>query len=385
MTNGQVLNRSHQEVYKTLSIVLSFQSNDHKLWWHSTAPMFAEMLHRAKYDIHSQFKHLGIYAKYIVPSLGVYPTNDKDRWLSILTRYGTPFELSLNCSDNLVRYTFEPIDTATGTSRDPFNSLAIWKSLQSLMTVQPGVDTRWFCHFKHDLTLSNSESKYLLANDLAGPSIRTQNKLALDLKDDRLVAKTYIYPALKAAATGRSIQDLMFDSIYRLSQNYPNVRAPFLMLKEYVKSRGPNSTASPRLLSCDLTDPRRSRIKIYLLERMVSLPAMEDMWTLGGRRNDPSTLAGLELMRELWGLLRIDPGLRSYPEPFLPLGTIPDEQLPSMANFTLHPDDPIPEPQVYFTVFGMNDMAVADALTTFFQRRGWTDMALQYRDSLRAY
>ncbi|KAF7589021.1 hypothetical protein BBP40_004848 [Aspergillus hancockii] len=385
MASNQLLNASHQEVYRTLSRVLEFQCNDHRLWWHSTAPMFAEMLHRANYDLHAQYRHLGVFKKYIIPFLGVYPTNDRDRWLSILTRYGTPFELSLNCSDNLVRYTFEPINTATATAQDPFNTHSIWESLQKLMAIQPGVDVQFFCHFKHDLTLSASESRYVLENDLAGSQIMTQNKLALDLKGDGFVVKTYIYPALKAAASGRSVQDLMFDSVHRLSQRYPSIQAPFLVLNEYVESRGANSTASPRLLSCDLVEPSKSRIKIYLLERMVSLPAMEDLWTLGGRRTDPSTLAGLDMMRELWGLLRIPPGLRSYPEPYLPLGTIPDELLPSMANYTLHHDDPLPEPQVYFTVFGMNDMAVADALTTFFDRQGWTDMAAGYKESLRAF
>jgi hypothetical protein len=35
----------------------------------------------------------------------------------------------------------------------------------------------------------------------------------------------------------------------------------------------------------------------------------------------------------------------------------------------------MPEPQVYFTTFGQNDLHVANALTTFFQRQGWTKLA----------
>jgi hypothetical protein len=129
---------------------------------------------------------------------------------------------------------------------------------------------------------------------------------------------------------------------------------------------------------------------------------VEDLWTLGGRRNDHSTFAGFEMIKELWELLNMNPGLQAYPEPYLPLGTIPDEQLPSMANFTLHHNDPMPEPQVciliitlpwylltrvtiYFTVFGMNDMMVADSLTTFFERHGWAEMARKYKDSLKSY
>ena len=78
--------------------------------------------------------------------------------------------------------------------------------------------------------------------------------------------KTYIYPALKLVVTGRPVQDLMFDSIHRLVHRYPAIRAPLDMLEAYVHARGPHSTASPRILSCDLIEPTQSRIKIYLLE-----------------------------------------------------------------------------------------------------------------------
>ena len=114
---------AHEEVYSTLSEVFDFSTADQRQWWHSTAPMFAAMLQMANYDVHAQYRHLGIYKKHIIPFLGVYPTNERDdRWLSVLTRYGTPIELSLNCSYELVRYTFEPISHATGTELDPFNS-----------------------------------------------------------------------------------------------------------------------------------------------------------------------------------------------------------------------------------------------------------------------
>ncbi|KAH8600507.1 4-dimethylallyl tryptophan synthase [Bisporella sp. PMI_857] len=336
---------THQEeVYKTLSDVFEITNNEHKLWWHSTAPMFAKMLQIANYDIHSQYRYLGIFRKHIIPFLGSYPTNEcKDRWLSILTRYGTPFELSLNCSDSLVRYTYEPINAATGTSKDPFNTNAIWESLHDLTRIQPGVDLEWFRHFKNDLTVNDTESAYLLKNDLAGGEIKSQNKLALDLKGGQFVLKTYIYPGLKAIATGNSIRELMFDSVRAITKQHSSIRPAFAMLEDYISGH--------------LADDAKIRI----------------------------VLAGFEMVQELWDLLQIRPGLQAYPEPYLQLGTIPDEQLPSMANYTLHHDDPIPEPQVYFTVFGMKDMAVADALTTFFERHGWTEMARNYKDSLRAY
>ncbi|GBF63857.1 tryptophan dimethylallyltransferase [Trichophyton mentagrophytes] len=385
MGSIEIPNCSGSIVYKTISDFIDFPSHEQKLWWHSTAPMFAEMLRVAGYDLHSQYKILGIFLNHVIPFLGVYPTRINNRWLSILTRYGTPFELSLNCSQSLVRYTYEPINSATGTVKDPFNTHSIWDALDRLMPLQKGIDLEFFKHLKQDLTVDDQDSAYLLENNLVGGQIRTQNKLALDLKGGNFVLKTYIYPALKALATGKSIKTLMFDSVYRLCRQNPSLEAPLRALEEYVDSKGPNSTSSPRLLSCDLIDPSKSRVKIYILELNVTLEAMEDLWTMGGRLNDASTLAGLEMLRELWDLIKLPPGMREYPEPFLQLGTIPDEQLPLMANYTLHHDQAMPEPQVYFTTFGLNDGRIADGLVTFFERRGWNHMAQTYNDSLRAY
>ena len=381
-----ISNASQNECYRNLCLLLEFTNDEQRLWWYSTAPMFAEMLRVANYDIHSQYKYLSIYKKHIIPFLGVYPRNDRERWLSILTRYGTPFELSLNCGNSVVRFTYEPINAATATPKDPFNTHAIWESLDRLIQLDKSVDLEWFRHFKRDLTLNTEESTALANSDVVAGQIRTQNKLALDLKGGRFMAKVYIYPALKSVATGKSIQQLIFESVRRLPPHQlSRIEAPLSVLEEYLQSRGPATTATPRLFSCDLVNPVKARIKIYLIERMVSLESMRDMWTLGDRRTDPAALTGWSMVEELWELLQIPPGLRSYPETYLPLGTVPDELLPTMANYTLHPDDPLPEPQVYFTTFGMDFLAVANALTTFFERRGWKDMAASYTNSMLSY
>ncbi|KAG5924168.1 hypothetical protein E4U42_004734 [Claviceps africana] len=377
-------------VYETLSLIFDFSNHEHRLWWHSTAPMFAALLHTAGYHVHDQYRHLGIFKKHIIPYLGPYPAQGRQTWASVLTRYGIPFELSLNCLDSVVRYTYEPINERTGTDDDPHNAMAILESIQRLVQIQPGIDLAWFSYFKNELVLSASESASFERNGSAKLPIRTQNKLALDLKGNQFALKVYFYPQVKAAATGVSAHDLIFGSVAKLSQKHATIQPAFEVLCEYVDSRnrsaeagGPYGALGARLLSCDLLDPAKSRVKIYLLEQTVSLSAMEDLWTLGGRRTDPSTMDGLEIVRELWDLLQIPSGFMEYPESDLRLGQVPDEQLPSMANFTLHHGNPIPEPQVYFTVFGMRDVHVTNALTVFFQKHGYHEMAAKYRAFLQ--
>ncbi|KAL4924211.1 tryptophan dimethylallyltransferase fgaPT2 [Aspergillus undulatus] len=386
-------NSSNAEAYQTLSTILDFPNEEQKLWWHSTAPMFAHMLQQSGiYDHHVQYRFLGLYKKCIIPFLGVYPTreNDSQRWMSILTRYGTPFELSLNCSQSIVRFTYEPINALTGAAGDPFNTHAIWDALSHLTPLQ-SIDLEWFQTLKADLTLNAEESAILNADPaLTGDLIRTQNKLAMDLKPDgTFVVKTYIYPALKALATGRSIHDLIFDSVRGLCETTHAISTPLFVLEEYLHDRysQENNTATPRLLSTDLLKPSSSRIKIYVLEESVSWSSVANLWTLGGRRNDASTLTGLTLLRELWDLIALPTpaGKIAYPDGFLSLDTKVNEQLPLMANFTLHHNDPVPEPQIYLTTFGMSDERVVDALSEFFERQGWEGMARGYRGEVCSY
>nr|Q12594.1 RecName: Full=Tryptophan dimethylallyltransferase; AltName: Full=4-dimethylallyltryptophan synthase; Short=DMATS; AltName: Full=All-trans-hexaprenyl-diphosphate synthase; AltName: Full=L-tryptophan dimethylallyl transferase [Claviceps fusiformis]pir/JC4338/ tryptophan dimethylallyltransferase (EC 2.5.1.34) - ergot fungus [Claviceps purpurea]AAC18893.1 dimethylallyl-trans-transferase [Claviceps fusiformis]ABV57826.1 dimethylallyltryptophan synthase [Claviceps fusiformis]prf//2202167A Trp(dime len=380
-------------VYDTLSLLFDFPNQEQRLWWHSIAPMFAAMLDTAGHNVHDQYRHLGIFKKHIIPFLGVYPAQGKHTWPSVLTRYGIPFELSLNCLDSVVRYTFEPTTEHTGTGDDSYNAFAILECIQKLVRIQPGIDMEWFSYFRNELVLNATESARLGRNDSVNQQpIRTQNKLALDLKGDRFALKVYLYPHLKSIATGVSSHDLIFNSVRKLSQKHTSIQPSFNVLCDYVASRNdpdsnaaeaeagvPASALRARLLSCDLVDPSKSRIKIYLLEQTVSLTAMEDLWTLGGRRTDSSTLNGLDMMRELWHLLQIPSGFMKYPESDLKLGEVPDEQLPSMVHYALHPDQPMPEPQVYFTVFGMSDAGITNALATFFSRHGWYEMAKKYR------
>ncbi|KAG5979909.1 hypothetical protein E4U55_004632 [Claviceps digitariae] len=378
------------DAYETLSLIFDFPDNEQRLWWHSTGPIFAALLKTAGYHVHDQYRHLGIFKKHIIPSLGVFQVEGKPRWQSILTRYGIPLELSLNLTNSVVRYTYEPIHEATGTEEDPYNAFAFSENFQKLVQLQPGSDLEWFNYFNNELVLNRTESANLQRNGLAAQQIRTQRLLALDLKGKQFALKAYYYPHLKSVATGVSTHDLIFRSVHKLSQKHIGIQPALQVLNDYIASRNDSVEAAgaecsaihARIFSCDLVDPAKSRIKMYWLVKTVSLSEMEDLWTMGGRRNDPSTMEGLDMVRELWDLLDIPSGFVEYPTSDLHLGAIPDEQLSSMVNYTLHNGNPMPEPQLYFAVFGMNDLKVISALTEFLHRHGCENMASKYRGFL---
>jgi tryptophan dimethylallyltransferase len=372
------------EPFQVLSKILDFPNDDQQDWWYSTGPMLAKMLQDAGYDIHAQYAHLCLHHKCVVPYLGPYPTNGKDRWMSILSRFGLPYELSLNCSKSIVRLAFEPIGPLSGTEQDPFNAQAIWGCLKKLARLNSAIDLQWFTQFKKHLVLNEDEAKLVRGRGLDKGQIKTQNKLGLDLKGGKFEVKMYMYPFLKSVATGVPIEQLMFNSVRKVDHDQ-KLAVPLSILEEYINSRR-EKTMSARLISCDLIDPSRSRIKIYVAEQSVDWEHLVDIWTLGHRRQDSVTMSGLQLLRELWDLLNIPEGPCHFRDGgYLELGSKINERLPLLANFTLHPNERYPAPQIYFHTFGISDVAVADAIATFCDRRGWTEMAESYKANLFSY
>ncbi|PLB44839.1 dimethylallyl tryptophan synthase [Aspergillus steynii IBT 23096] len=370
--------------FYVLSGSFNFSNRDHARWWYSTAPMFAAMMARANYDVHAQYKFLCIHREVFIPALGPYPERGQPmRWKSHLTRFGLPFELSFNYSKSLLRFAFEPLGPRTGTVEDLFNTQAAGPVLQVLKTMVPRLDLEWFDHFTKALVVSDEETRSLYEANIPIPVFKSQIILGADLAPSGdMVLKAYVYPRIKSIATSMPKETLMFDAVKAVDSE--RRLAPALsILEEFMAERAP--TLIGHFLSCDLVQPSDSRIKVYCIERQLNLASIENIWTLNGRRMDTETMEGLQMLRELWQLLPITEGLCPLPDCFYEPGTSPHEQLPFIINFTLSPNNPLPEPQIYFPAFGQNDKIIAEGLATFFDRRGWGGLAQSYPTDLAAY
>lgn len=389
-TNGCL---DHLVPFRVLSQVHVFRSEDEKAWWNSTGPVLVKMMADANYDIHHQYKYLTLHQKYVVPFLGPFPREErKDRWMSNITPYGLPFELSLNCSHNTIRYSFEPVTARAGTSEDPFNKTAMDPCIEQLLQLDSGIDTTWFNHFRKELVVTEEQAVSLIAQGKVqeGPG-KGQHHFAIDLQDGKCMFKAYFYPSMKSMATGVPVEKLLFDSI-RKGDTKGALADSIATLERYLAStcrarESPSSSGVNSLfVSCDMINPGNARLKYYVLDQHVSWQRVEDLWTLGGRRSsDPSNTAGLAILKELWDLLKVPEGFRDISWGHCVLGEPPKHFLPTFANYTLHHSNPNPEPQVYLVTFGMNDIHIADALTVFFQRVGWAGLAKNYKENLCSY
>lgn len=365
-------------IYKRLSQTFTFPNEDQEQWWHSTAPMFLNLLKAANYTREHITSQLTTYKECVIPHLGVYPVSPENRWRSVMAVYNLPFQLSFNCSGNVVRYAYDPVHAGSGTAEDPFNADAGWPALASMMHAQKGIDTRWFEHFYDTLVLDNEGGKELLARgNWPAEQPRTQTLLAVDLKGGKQAVKCYLYPQARAAYEGISVPELIYNSADLLARKHGSIRPALEQLKEYTATRGPELAL--RFVSCDMVDPAKSRLKLYFMQTHISLAELEHLWTLGGRRVDESAMEGLELLRELWEVLRLeDKDGKAQPAPCLDVGVPPEGQYPMLVNYTLHHDDDMPEPQVYIPLFGGRDARIVERLAEYFRRRGWDEMADRY-------
>ncbi|KAH8692972.1 tryptophan dimethylallyltransferase-domain-containing protein [Talaromyces proteolyticus] len=241
-------------------------------------------------------------------------------------------------------YSYKPISPQASTMADLFNIEKMWPVVDEIARFDLSIDTTLF-HKIADLLLLKDEAKALSSQPgfkLGGPTHR-QYQFAVNIKDERLMLKGYFFTAMKSLAMGVSAD--------RLISN---------MMESYVQSCAV-STFITVYLGCDMIDPALTRLKVYGLDSEVTFEWLVDLWTLGGRIPNEIKVDHMEL------------------------GDLSKSLLPVIVNYTLLPNKPHPEPQMYLVPFGSPDVQIVDALTQFFERMGWGEAARTYRENLFSY
>lgn len=368
---------------RILTNALLFPNEDQYFWWNVVAPTIQELMIKSNYNLAHQYQHLIFIYRYIIPGLGPRPKpNGQPHWHSFMTDDFTPLEISVNFHDSkaTVRFGFEPICDLAGTERDPANRQASANFLHKLsQDASVGVNLGWYNHFAKELLVAPENMASVLAK-FPSDEHQTQNMFAFGFQGDQAPMQAYIMPLLKSAETGISPSRLIFDSILKLDRVEAPL-APALGLIEAYMAAHPEMRAEAAAFDC--VDPHQSRIKLYLRAYHTSLHDVLDVYTLGGRLKDDTTLAGIKILRELWPLL-LD----------VPAGYKDEDPLPSKShrtagflyNIHIRPGKTYPETQVYIPVrhYGKNDLAVAQGLATYFRRQGWNDLADSYAKDLQA-
>ena len=336
-------------------------------WTRHTKPVLTSLLKAVgTYTPEQQASHIQFLEEYIIPSMGYAP--QKSRARSLLTPNGSPFETSLNHSDNgnsTVRFCYEPVFPGSdGVTEDPILAIA----------EKVGADLRWFNQLAAEF-FPSEEDDALLVEQVPKDTIRIPKVfLAFDLEGDKRTMKAYFYPVIKYMTSKVNSDRISFDLIRRLDPLGSSFGPALDLIEDYQKLlyQDPPLTV---VVGIDCVSPEAgARIKIYIEPRSNTWEAVQKHITLGGKLTDKTTLDGLAILRGIWNLMINEPEDREVDEHFAKevSGTSPTRN-GACFSWELKPGQDTPDVKIYIPLsqYFKSDKAIAEAVETVFRKRGW--------------
>jgi DMATS type aromatic prenyltransferase len=234
----------------------------------------------------------------------------------------------------------------------------------------------WWNYFENEFFLP-AETRDIVRSRIPPNEHSTNICLALDFVGSDITTKAYFFPILKSIVTGRTGSELVFDAIRRLHSKELRLKESLTLIEDFINEFPPETAPKLEFIAIDLVAPRDSRIKIYYRTPITAFNKVINIYTLGGRLNGPSVLAGIEVLKGLWPLVLNLPD--DYPlDQELPF--VPHRTTGTCFNFEIRPNDPNPQPKVYIPVrhYSKSDLEIAQSLAIFFEQQGWKDLAKSY-------
>ncbi|KAI9687448.1 MAG: hypothetical protein M1822_002057 [Bathelium mastoideum] len=336
-------------------------------WTRHTKPVLASLLKAVgSYTPEQQASHIQFLEEYIIPSMGRAPERSRAR--SLLTPNGSPFEISINHSDNgqsSVRFCYESVlPGSDGVTENPIPAIA----------EKVGADLRWFNQFAAEFFPSEHDDAVLIEM-MPNDTIRIPKVfLAFDLEEDKRTMKAYFYPVIKYMTSKSNSDRASFDLIRRLDPLGPSFGPALDLIEDYQKLlyQDPPMTV---VVGVECVSPEAgARIKIYIKPPSNSWAAVQQHVTLGGKLTDETTLEGLAILRDMWNLMINEPEDREIDEHFEKevLETKPARN-GTCFSWELKPGKATPDVKIYVSMrqFFKNDKAIVEATEKVFRKRGW--------------
>ncbi|KAF5027512.1 hypothetical protein F66182_383 [Fusarium sp. NRRL 66182] len=336
-------------------------------WRNHTKPVLSSLLKSVgNYTPEQQASHLDFLDNHIIPSMGHAPEQSRAR--SLLTPNGSPFETSLNTSDNgrsYVRFCYEPVFPGSeGVTEDPIPKLA----------AEVGADLRWFNQFAAEFFPSEQDDA-IMVDKMPKDTIRIPKVfLAFDLQEETRSMKAYFYPIIKYMTSKKNSDRAGFDLIRRLDPLGPSFGPALDAIEDYQKLlyQDPPLTV---VIGIDCIAPEEgARVKIYIEPQSNTWEAVQQHVTLGGRLTDKTTLEGLAILRDTWNLLINEPEDKEVDDHFSKeiLEKKPDTS-GACFSWELKPGHAIPDVKIYVPLhqYFTSDKAITEAMEKVFRKRGW--------------
>ncbi|KAL3492260.1 tryptophan dimethylallyltransferase-domain-containing protein [Aspergillus germanicus] len=364
--------------FDILNKYISFPNLDQEQWWKATAPLLSRILTASGYPLEHQYQYLTFHHAQIVPRLG--PTlPDSPRAMNYQQHGG---------SDPMVRIGLEPVDSYSGTERDPFNQAPATDLVHALarMGIQ-GFDPQLYtlCAVEHTLTPSDIPA----AKDTL---LKSQHAFGFDLKDGGMVVKGYTFPGARAKARGVPIWDLIADTVSHVRNTTTTNKVKldcvdaFALVRDYVSSN-PDIYHDFTLFSWDYISPAQSRLKYYCVTSDTTWARVEEIWSLAGRAHSTAHTAGLPYLRKLWEILELNEGPRMFSgERSYSDDSVEEQDHTPMAwNYEMRGGDGVPLAKYYLPLYGVNDEVCVRRIARFFEWMGWGEKARAFPEVVKGF
>ncbi|KAH7360215.1 aromatic prenyltransferase [Rhexocercosporidium sp. MPI-PUGE-AT-0058] len=336
-------------------------------WTKHTKPVLASLLEAVgSYTPEQQASHLQFLEEYIIPSMGRAP--ESSGATSLLTPNGSPFETSLNHSDNgksYVRFCFEPVFPGSdGITVNPIPAIA----------KRVGADMRWFDQLAAEFFPSEADAAILKEKVPKDTMHIPKVFLAFDLGEEKITMKAYFYPIIKYMTSALNSDRAGFDLIRRLDPLGSSFGPAIDLIENYQKLlyQDPPMTV---VIGIDCVSPEAgARIKIYIDPKANTWRTVQQHVTLGGQLTDKTTLDGLAVLRDSWNLLINESEDKEIEDNYVKsfTGTQPCSS-GACFSWELKPGQAHPDVKIYVPLcqYFKNDKAITRAVENIYRKRGW--------------
>ncbi|EFQ36278.1 aromatic prenyltransferase [Colletotrichum graminicola] len=266
------------------------------------------------YPAEVQESHLAFVRDVVVPRLK--PPAAADRLYYIGTHSHGIYEASLAFATHKparVRFTVQPlVDPSPAQGGDLLGQKALRNTLEGMASAC-GADRAWLDAFLDSVFLTAEEELTLVGKrgmdaangdaGAAGGPLRQNGFVAFDLEADMdenekavTVMKTYLFPQLKAIATGQKTVNTTDSIVKRLAGGDKDMLAAWELVKTFLITDG-GEKINLDFLAIDCLAPcKEPRFKVYVSTRFKSLAAVREAFTLGGLL--PSSSA--DFLSQVW-------------------------------------------------------------------------------------
>ncbi|RYP64706.1 hypothetical protein DL771_008663 [Monosporascus sp. 5C6A] len=350
--------------------------SDDAYWSAQYLPVLSSLLENAgTYTPEDRASHLRFIEDHVIPNVGARPTSLDAVY--VVSHFGSStFEASINLNDKgkpCVRFTFEPhgpLANSAAATAPPTQGYPYKQVLSIADAVR--ADLRWFDELAAEFFLS-SEQEVAAVKAMMPPNLARvpQYYIALDLNGGQRQMKVYFCPLIKQMTTGINSDEATFNVLNRLN---PGFAAPLKVIGDF-RATCPEPLAI-QMIGIDCVAPEAgARVKLYTRTESNAWDNIRHHVTLGGRRNDETTLNGLEILGEIWNLLLDESEDTADSSVSKPVNDPTNVWHTSIIySWEVQPGKDLPDVKVYVPLwqYSRSNRAIAGNLEEVFRKQGWS-------------